>query len=177
MIVSKENRKEKLLQIGVPEAFLKTLENIQNESELSCMIKEPDDFYYYIDSIYQNYKCIKDYNIVPIFDGDNGDKFYVYLFNDEEQKFAHFELENDELYSDHGTSFDLMLANLLIDLYELAEELSISELTKKGEMIGAKFSKQLFKQLVVAEEKNLRSSNELDKKWRKNNLTEIVKSS
>jgi len=176
MIISKEERKEALLKIGVPEAFLKTLENIENENELRCMIKEPEGFYYYIDSIYQNYECIKEYNILPVFEGDNGDEFYVYLFNDQEQKFAHFELENDELYSDHGTSFDLMLADLLIDLYELAEDLSISELIKKGEMIGAKFSKQLFEQLVVTEENNLRSSYELDKKWRKDNLKEIIKS-
>lgn len=175
MIISKEDRKEMLLKVGVPRVFLDTLDNIQNERELRFMIKQPDDFYFYIISIYQNYQCIKDYNIVPVFEGDNGDEFYVYLFNDKEQKFAHFELENDELYSDHGTSFDLMLANLLIDLYEFAEDLSISELVKKGEMIGAKFSKQLFEQLVVAEENNLRSSFELDKKWRKNNLKEIVK--
>lgn len=156
--------------------FLESLKNIQPEDRLRYIIKEPDDFYYYINTIYQNYKCIKGYNIVPVFESSNGDEFYVYLFNDKEQKFAHFELENDELYSDYGTSFDLMLANLLIDFYEFADNLSISELIKKGEMIGASFSNQLFTELEKADKQSLRRSFELDRKWRENNLNQIIKS-
>lgn len=174
MIVLKEHRIKKLLEVGVPEVFLKALEKINQDSHLRFMIKEPDGFYFYINDIHPEYECIKDYNIAPIFEGDNGDVFYVYLFNAKAEKFACFSLENDRLYSDYGTSFDLMLANLLVNLYEFADDLSIEELTNKGEAMGGKFSRELFKQLKEADDKHLRSTFHSDKKWRADNLGRII---
>lgn len=177
MIISKEERRKSLIDAGVPKPFLDALKNIDKYDHLRFMIREPDSFYFYIDTIYESYKSIKDFNITPVFEGDNGDVFYVYLFNEQEQKFAHFELENDELYSDYGGNFSLMLANLLIDLYEMAEELSIEELSKIGQEIGAPFAGELFKELENADEENLRSSFKSDDNWRKKNLVQIIKSS
>ena len=177
MIISKEERRKYLMDAGVPQQFLNALADIDKYDPLRFMIREPDSFYFYIDTIYKSYKSIKDFNIAPIFEGDNGDVFYVYLFNEKEQKFAHFELENDELYSDYGVYFSLMLANLLIDLYEIADELSIKELSKIGQEIGAPFAVELFKELEKVDEENLRSSFESDKVWRNNNLKKITKSS
>ena len=177
MIIQKEERRKRLVDAGVPQLFLDALNEIDKYDDLQFMIREPDSFYFYIDTIYKSYKSIKDFNIVPVFEGSNGDIFYVYLFNEQEQKFAQFELENDELYADYGTSFSLMLANLLIDFYEFADELSIEELSKIGQQIGAQFADKLFKKLEMADEESLRKSFESDNNWRKKNLEEIIKSS
>ncbi|BDD12076.1 hypothetical protein FUAX_45080 (plasmid) [Fulvitalea axinellae] len=166
-----------MIDAGVPQLFLDALKDIDKYDDLQFMIREPDSFYFYIDTIYNSYKSIKDFNIVPVFEGSNGDVFYVYLFNEQEKKFAHFTLENDELYSDYGTSFSLMLANLLIDLYEFAYELPIEELSKIGREIGAQFSDELFKKLEMAGEESLRKFFESDNNWRKKYLEEIIKSS
>jgi hypothetical protein len=176
MNVIKENRFQRLVDLGVPGQFLEILKKSKEHEQLRYMIREPESFYYYIEQIHDTYSSIKEYNIIPIYEVDNGDVFYVYLYNEKNQMFARIDLEFDELAFNYGTNFNLMLADLLIEIYEEGE-LSIEEFSKFGIEIGVNFATELYKRLEEAEQAGLRRTFEDDKIWRNTNIEMIIKNS
>jgi hypothetical protein len=81
------------------------------------MIKFPEGAYFYLKSIESTYSILRGYEITPIYEGANGDTFWVLLSNANESRFVHFELEQDEIYDDYGNDFMLLLANCVIDFF------------------------------------------------------------
>ena len=147
MITPNEKREQKLLEHGVPIGFLQALEKIDNFPELEFIINNQDSAYYYLDDIYEKYDSINNYDITPIFCGNNNDTFYVLLTNESTIRFVFFELEQDEIYTDYGSNFMPMLVDLLVMYYEFAEDLKIEELKNIGTKMGLKSSNELFNDL------------------------------
>lgn len=159
---------------GVPIEFLSAIDNVSAFEDLEFIVKYPEGTYWYLKDIYPKYSCLSGYDVTPIYEGRNGDTFYVMLSKPGEVRFVHFELENDEIYDDYGNNFMLMLANFLISYYEFATEIDIEKLAEYGVKMGFKNSSQLFSALEKADKDRLRSTFELDKKWRNENLVKYV---
>lgn len=174
MIIEAEKRRDILVSAGVPEQFLSAIEYPERFEDLKFMAKAPDGFYFYMPSVLDNYKILSGYDVTPIYEGSNGDTYYVLLTRDEEIRFIHFELEQDSIYEDYGSSFQLMLADFLIDYYEFATEVSIEQLSDYGVKLGFKNAKRLFEALEEADQNGIRKTFELDKKWRNEVLPKIV---
>lgn len=170
MIIERENRREKLLEYGVPSEFLDAIDNIDQFIDLEFIVKYPDSAYFYLIDILPTYKIFNGYDVTPIYEGGNGDTFYVLLSNSLEARFVHFELENDEIYSDYGSSFMLMFADFLINYYEFSDETNIETLIEYGNKMGFPRSGQLFKLLKEADSNGLRNTSQSDKKWREANI-------
>ncbi|RJG35908.1 hypothetical protein [Motilimonas pumila] len=174
MIVEAEKRKGVLVDAGVPEEFLSAIDSPNGFEDLEFIAKAPDGFYFYLPSVFKNYEILKGYEVTPIYEGSNGDTYYVLLTRGQEVRFVHFELEQDAIYSDYGAKFRFMLADFLIDYYEFATEVSIGQLSDYGVKLGFERSKALFEALEHADENGMRKTFELDKKWRKENLPQFV---
>jgi len=174
MIIEKEARRNKLIDNGVLPAFLDAIDNISEFEDLEFIVKYPDSAYWYLVDIYPNYEILKGYDVTPIYDGNNGDTFYVLLTNNDETRFVHFELENDEIYKDYGNNFMLMFIDFLISYYELADRTSITTLIGYGEKMGFPKSAQLFNALDTADSNDLRKTFELDKQWRIDNIQSFL---
>ncbi|MBD3657599.1 hypothetical protein [Marinobacter sp.] len=174
MIVEAEKRKEVLVAAGVPEEFLSAIDSPNSFEDLEFIAKAPDGFYFYLPPVFKNYKILKGYDVTPIYEGSNGDTYYVLLTRDQEVRFVHFELEQDAIYSDYGNKFQFMLADFLIDYYEFATEVSIAQLSDYGVKLGFENSKALFEALEHADENGMRKTFELDENWRKENLPQFV---
>jgi hypothetical protein len=174
MITPKEHRRDKLLSHGVPIAFLDAIETPPAE-DLEFILRFPDAAYFYLPTIQSAYSILRGYDITPIFDGSNGDTFWVLLSNTSEFRFVHFELEQDEIYDDYGTNFMLLLADMVIRFYEFADELNESQIAEAARSMGFPQADELATALASADEQGLRSTFDSDAKWRRNNLPRIVK--
>ena len=128
----------------------------------------------YLPDIENDYSILNGFDITPIFDGSNGDTFWVLLSNENESKFVHFELEADEIYDDYGSSFNKLLANLVIDLYENMDDLESEELVGKVKSLGFEKAKDFIESIRSADEKELRMTTEDDEKWRKENIPMFI---
>ncbi|MEL6699420.1 MAG: hypothetical protein AAFP89_24495 [Bacteroidota bacterium] len=175
MIVSREKREEVLRNAGVPQVFLEILKKVEKDEVLRFVIREPENFYFSIDYFYPRDNFLKDYHIAPIFEDEDGHNFYVFLFNEKEQKFAAFSLEENELNSDYGASFDLMLADLLIVLFQSSDDLSIQDWEVKGKEMGVEFAPRLFAQFISGHD-FLDIYHELGMEDRRIFLEEMIKS-
>ena len=105
MITPKENRRQKLIAASVPEKFLDAIDNSSDFEDFEYLVCYPSSAYFYLPTIQNEYSILLDYEITPIFDGCNGDTFNVMLTKENEIRFIHFELENDEIYDDFGKKF------------------------------------------------------------------------
>ena len=169
-MLNKTNRRETLIAHGVPAAFLDVVDDPQGFLNPLIALK-PNAFYFYMgDDIYQSYAFLKDCVITPVFESANHDNFWVLLQQKNSHRFIHYELESVEPIQDFGQNFMAVLVNLLIDYYEMADDLNISELTKYGKAIGFDKSEDLFVALEEATEQGLRRTFELDKEWREKKI-------
>ena len=165
VITSEDIRRDKLISAGVPSEFLDAIENPSEFTDLEFLFQYPKSFYWYYPDI-ASYECLQGFEVTPIFDGSNGDTFFVMLSKQGERHFAWFELEQDEIYESFGSNFMYLLAYFLIKYYE-STELNLDQLSEYGEQMGFEKSRQLFSMLADADEKCERMD---DVKWRSANL-------
>jgi len=174
MIIERDKRRKKLIEHGVISAFLDTIDNIGEYQDLEFIVKYPDSAYWYLTDIYPSYSIFNGYDVTPIYEGGNGDTFYVLLSNKDETRFVHFELENDEIYNDYGSDFRFMFVDFLIGYYEFADEPSVDGLAESGLKMGFPKSADLFRSLESADKNGLRNTFDLDKKWREENVQKFL---
>lgn len=164
-ITSEEERRETLVSAGVSTEFLDAIDNPSKFEDLEFIFRYPKSFYWYYPDI-ASYKCLQGFEVTPVFDGSNGDMFYVMLSRQGERQFVQFELEQDEIYENFGDNFMYLMAYFLIRYYEFAE-LDLHQLSENGIEMGFEKSRQLFRMLAEADEKRERMD---DVKWRSENL-------
>lgn len=174
MIIQKEDRRKKLIENGVLPAFLDVIDDTSKFEDLKYIFKYPDSAYFYLPDIYPSYEILKGYDVTPICDGGNGDTFHMLLTRDDEVRFVHFELENDQIYNDYGNNFMLMFVDFLIEYYEFADQTSIETLIGYGIKMGFPKSTEIFNALEAADSNHLRKTFELDKQWRKDNVQNFL---
>jgi len=163
-----EERKSKLIEFGAPESFI---ENIGKIPELEFSIEKIDGAYFYFPKI-SNYKILSKLNIIPIY--CEGESFRVFGYNDTIQKIFHFELENDEIYNDYGTNWNLLFLDIMFQYYndDIENGLDIITFKKVGEKLGFDKSETLFKLLDIPVDEYNAKYNELDK-WKNELAVEL----
>ena len=163
-----EERESELIRFGAPKSFI---ENIGKIPELEYRVEKVDGAYFYFPTI-SNYEILNGLNIIPIY--DEGESFRVFGYNDSTQKIFHFELENDEIYNDYGTNWDLLFLDIMFQYFNDEDgELDIETFKKVGEKLGFGKSEALFELLDISIEEYNKKYNELDK-WI-NELAEKLK--
>jgi len=138
------------------------------------VIQGPDAAYYYLPDILDQSAILDGCEVTPVCDGINGDSFYVHLANALTSRFVYFVLEVDEIYRDFGASFRLLFADLLIELYEFADETPIEELSRVGERLGLPKASRLLRALEEADRSGARRTMELDDAWREKRIPDLV---
>ena len=105
-------------------------------------------------------------NIIPIY--DEGESFRVFGYNELTQKIFHFELENDQIYTDYGTNWNLLLFDIMFQYFEddIDEKLNIETFKKVGNKLGFDKSESLYKLLDIPLEEYNERYNEIEK-WKK----------
>ncbi|WP_158974994.1 hypothetical protein [Cellulophaga sp. L1A9] len=154
-LISIEERESKLIEFGAPKKFIQSIGNIP---EIKFRVENVDAAYFYFPKI-TNYKILSGLNIIPIY--DEGNSFRVFGYNDSIQKIFHFELENDEIYTDYETNWELLLFDIMFQYYEddIDEILNIETFKKVGNKLGFDKSEPLYKLLDI-------SLNEYNQKYR-----------
>jgi len=170
MIISKENREDKLISVGVKSQFFQALRNLEELGDLQFQIQEPTGAYFYLEQLENQYEILKDYHITPICDGSNGDTFYVLLSKEDEVRFVYFGLEDDEIYEDFKDSFELLLAHLIIELMDFSEEQSSECFVEVATKLGLSKAKN-----IVDTINDLSEDIDIEV-WKKEVLPEIIKS-
>lgn len=157
-----EERESKLIAFGAPKSFI---ENIGKISELEFRVEKVDGAYFYFPTI-SNYKILSGLNIIPIY--DEGGSFRVFGYNESTQKIFHFGLENDEIYTDYGTNWNLLLFDIMVQYFEddIDEKLNIETFIKVGNKLGFNKSESLYKLLDIPLEEYNERYNEMEK-WKK----------
>ncbi len=135
-----EERQSKLIEFGAPKPFI---ENIGKIPELEFSVENVEGAYFYFPTI-TNYKILSGLNIIPIY--DSGESFYVFGYNELTQKIFHFELENDEIYNEYGTNWNLLLLEIMINLFDqyIDTDIDKNRFIEIGKKIGFAKSSQLF---------------------------------
>ncbi len=151
MIINSEERREKLLEKGVPKGFLDALDEPSKYPSFEFIAKYPEGFYFYGPSIASKYDCLKGYDILPICEGCNSDIYYICLISGSSFRVVHFELENDQIYDDYGQNFGALICDFLIQYYELADDLPVEVLAEVGVKLGFKEATLLFDALEQLE--------------------------
>ena len=170
MITQKEDRYDKLISYGVPKEFLDGINSSKQDEELEYLLVAPDGSYFYLKDICNQYSILKGYEITPIYEGANGDTFWVLLSNEEEYKFVHFELEQDEIYDDYGKNFNHLLADFIIKFYDSAVDLELEEIIKRSAKLGFVNANKFLHALQEADKNGLRKTFETDDQWRAENI-------
>jgi len=161
-LVSKERRKELLVQFGAPPIFI---ENIGHIDELKFRLEDIEGSYFYLPKI-SNYKILQGLNIIPIY--DEGDSFRVFAYNDAVRKIIYFELENDQVYKNYDTNWALLLFDIMFQYFndDIENGLTIEKFTHVGEQIGFKKSASLFRLLDIPLDEFNKKYNKVEK-WKK----------
>lgn len=164
-----EERKSQLIKLGANKDFI---ENIGKIDELKYRVENVDEAYFYFPTI-TNYEILSGLNIIPIY--DEGESFRVFGYNDSIQKIFHFELENDEIYTDYGINWTLLLFDIMFQYFEddIEEKLSIETFKKVGDKLGFDKSESLYKLLYIPLDEYNEKYKEVDK-WKKE-ITEKLK--
>lgn len=164
-----EERKSELIKFGANKNFI---DNIGKIDELKYRVESVDKAYFYFPTIV-NYQILNGLNIIPIY--DEGEFFRVFGYNDSIQKIFHFELENDEVYNEYGTNWNLLLLDILFQYFNdgIENELNKETFKKVGDKLGFDKSKLLYELLNIPVDEYNEKYNELDK-W-KNELAEKLK--
>ncbi len=142
-LVPSEKRIEKLLEAGFDPTFLETIDHSsQIDFNLQSVITFPEGAYYYLPTI-SEYAIFEGYEVIPIGDVSQGDSFFTLLSNNLEQKIIYSEIEQDEIYLNFGMNFKLFSAHLLINYYELMDdihfeqpEVALNIIAEMGEILG-----------------------------------------
>lgn len=160
-LIPKEERKEALIKFGAPRVFI---ENIGKIEELKFRVEEVKGAYFYFPTI-KEYQILRGLNIIPIY--DEGETFRVFGYNDNTRKIFHFELENDEVYTDYGSNWDLLLQDIMFEFHndEMYDGLNLETYKKVGKQLGFKHAEHLFRLLEISDEEYDRKYNELST-WR-----------
>lgn len=135
MIVPIQNREQTLVAAGVKREFLEALQQLEAYAGLRFVIKPPEGAYDYLPTIIGSYKILNGFTVTPVCDGANGDTFYVLLTQQSQKKFVYFSLESDCIYYDFGDDFQLLLAHIIIAVFEVSEE-SDADIIELAERIG-----------------------------------------
>jgi len=164
-----QERESELIRFGAPKSFI---ENIGNIPELEFRVEKVDGGYFYIPTI-SNYEILNELNIIPIY--DNGESFRVLGYNDFTQKIFHFELENDQIYNDYGTNWNLLFLDIMFQYFndDIEGGLDIETFKKVGEKLGFDKSESLYKLLDIPVDEYNEKYDRL-KEW-KNELAEKLK--
>ncbi|SFB81654.1 hypothetical protein SAMN04489722_1011 [Algibacter lectus] len=157
-----EERESKLLKFGAPKLFI---DNIGKIPELEFTVEYVTNAYSYIPDI-SYYEILKGFNVIPIY--DEGESFYVFLYNDKVKKIIHFELENDEIYNSYGQNWNHLLLDIMINCFDLylEDEITQKEYIEIGNKIGFEQTAELFKLRNLPKE-------ELNKKFENNDEWEM----
>jgi hypothetical protein len=161
VLISTENRDQKLLENGIPKDFL---ENIGKVDELKYSVEIPEGAYFYLPTI-SKYQILKDSEVTPVY--VCGETFFVLSIKNGKNRIIKFELENDEIYRDYGLNWDLLILEIMIDYFDFAidDEISVDKFETVGQKIGFSQSKELFNlRNLEIEEYNSKFND--DKKWR-----------
>ncbi|WP_101448645.1 hypothetical protein [Aquimarina sp. MAR_2010_214] len=164
-----EERESELIRFGANKDFV---ENIGRIDELKYRVENVDGAYFYFPTI-SNYKILNGLNIIPIY--DEGESFRVFGYNDSIQKIFHFELENDEVYDNYGTNWNLLFLDIMFEYFndDIEDELDITKFKEIGEKLGFNKSETLYKLLNIPVDEYNEKYNDLEK-W-KNELAEKLK--
>ena len=173
MITPPDRRLQRLLEAGVPGCFLEALDDLESLGDLQCVVRPPDSAYFYLPRICDERLSLAGFEVTPIFDGVNGDTYHVLLSKGPEARFARFGLEADEIHADYGNDFRLMLADLLIDLYEFSED-DLPALAATGRQLGLANPEVLLQALHDANRAGARKTFESDAAWRASHVLRIV---
>jgi hypothetical protein len=157
-----EERISQLRKFGANKNFVKNIGNIE---ELEFSVEKVDSAYFYLPTI-ANYSILQGLQIIPIY--NECDSFYVFGYNDTVQKIFYFELENDEIYKDYGTNWNLLLLDILFQYFEdeIERDLTIETFQKVGDKLGFQKSETLYKLLDIPVELYNVKYEELDK-WKR----------
>ncbi|WP_106793888.1 hypothetical protein [Aquimarina sp. Aq78] len=157
-----EERESELIRFGANKDFV---DNIGKIDELKYRIENVDGAYFYFPTI-SNYKILNGLNIIPIY--DEGESFRVFGYNDSIQKIFHFELENDEVYDDYGTNWNLLFLDIMFEYFndDIEDELDITKFKEVGGKLGFEKSEILYKLLDIPVDEYNEKYNGLEK-WKK----------
>ncbi|WP_435263492.1 hypothetical protein [Tenacibaculum sp. nBUS_03] len=138
-----DERESKLIEFGAPKIFI---DNIGNISELEFRLEKVDGAYFYLPTI-TDYEILRGLNIIPIY--DEGEDFRVFGYNESIQKIFHFELENDKIYTDYDTNWNLLLFDIMFQYYEdnIDEEIDLVNFNKVGKKLGFDKSESMYQLL------------------------------
>ena len=163
-----EERISQLRKFGANKNFVKNIGNIE---ELEFRVEKVDSAYFYLPTI-ANYTILEGLQIIPIY--NEGESFYVFGYNDTVQKIFYFALENDEIYKDYGTNWNLLLLDILFQYFEdeIERNLTIETFKKVGDQLGFHESEMLYKLLDIPVDAYNEKYEELDK-W-KNEIAETL---
>lgn len=176
MITDQSDRTETLVGAGVPSRFLTALETLEVFDELRYIIKMPKSAYFYLPQIQETHAYLRGKKITPIYDGSNGDTYYVLLQDDDRRRFCRIHLECEEPVEDFGSDFRYMLTDLIIKLYEFSQS-AVDELASVGVRLGLKEAPTLLAGLERADREGLRKTFDADRKWRESQLASILSQS
>ena len=168
-----KRRRQVLEANGVPLGFLDAADSPEDYGDLRWLAGSFGEAYFYIPQIL-HYEILRDATITPIWTDDGGETYLALHAREGETRFVRFGLESmDEFYRDYGTHVELMIAELLVRLYESSEE-SIDELSAIGVRIGFPNAQQLFQALERADANHERSTAEANRLWRARELPRIA---
>jgi hypothetical protein len=156
-----EERDEKLLNYGIPKPFI---DNIGKIDELEFLVEEPKGAYFYFPTML-SYTIFSNVEVTPIY--DCGEIFYALFEKDNRCKIVKLELENDQIDSDYGQNWDLLLMDIMIEYYDAEAEdgIELEKFKNVGLKIGFNKAEKLFKLRDLSiEEYNLKF--EENEKWR-----------
>jgi hypothetical protein len=157
----KPERRAQLLAAGVPEAFLRVLERDPMNDPLRGHLGETR----WVGAQVADSRLPRGFAALSLY-GEGAEALLV-LTRSDETRFVRFEAE-DGILDDYGGSFDLVLADLLIDLYE--EETPEAELEGWARELGFARLNELLAELEAAD----RSTFEKDEAWRATRLRELL---
>ncbi len=140
-----EERESELIRFGANQDFI---ENIGKIEELKYRVENIEGSYFYLPTI-SDYEILKGLNIIPIY--DEGESFRVFGYNNSIQKIFHFELESDQIYTDYGTNWNLLLFDIMFQYFgdEDEEKINIETFKKVGDKLGFDKSESLYKLLDI----------------------------
>ncbi|WP_103867457.1 hypothetical protein [Aquimarina sp. I32.4] len=160
-LIPQEDRIARLIKFGAPKLFI---ENIGKIPELEFRIEDVEGAYYYLPTI-SNYEVLKGFNVIPIY--DEGESFYVVIYNAKTTKIIHFELENDEIYHDYNQNWCLLLMDIMIQYYEdvIDDGIEVINFINVAKKIDFHKAEKLFNLLdIPIEEYNIKYNEK--EKWR-----------
>ncbi len=169
-ITNKRDRRKRLLAYGVPESFLDEVDNPSSLASIDRFCIYPDWLYSVFEDI-SHYDSLAGYEITPIADHGWSD-FSAVVSSADRTGFVKFNIESSDKFSRYESSFERLLAHILIQFFEAPDLhlLPVEELSRIGAKLGLPKSDELFSMLEAASaagQDSERSTFEGDDRWRK----------